>query len=335
MGVTIKDIAKEANVSIASVSRILSGKSGFNSKKTIKKVKDIAKKMGYRKNTAAVELVTQSSKVLAVIVSATKTNFANQIINGIHEEAYKHGLNVIIIYAGENDPQRQFEAVRTVIERSVRGILLLALDLSDESYNLLKEAGTPYIFLSISNNRGFPFIASDDYLIGYQSTKYLIDKGHQNIALTGLETTSYVGKKRIKGYLDALNEDGIIPKPEWVIDGSFTYEDGVNTLKSLGKSSEITGIVACSDFVGLGLINQASAWGIKVPDELSIISVDGTEVCELVRPNLTSVTQSFYEMGTLGVRYLIESNQDDHYKKFTGLKIEERQSTKRNGKILG
>ncbi|MFT8619184.1 MAG: substrate-binding domain-containing protein, partial [Lentilactobacillus hilgardii] len=67
----------------------------------------------------------------------------------------------------------------------------------------------------------------------------------------------------------------------------------------------------------------------------SIISVDGTELCELVRPNLTSVTQSFYEMGTLGVRYLIESNQDDHYKKFTGLKIEERQSTKRNGKILG
>lgn len=328
MKITIKDIAKEANVSIATVSRILSGKTEFNSKKAIKKVRTVAQKMGYRKNAAAVELVTQTSKVLAVIVSATKTNFANQIINGIHDEAYKNDLNVIIIYAGENNPQRQFKSIKTVIERSVKGIFLLALNLSNESYDLLRESGIPYIFLSISNDRGFPFIASNDYLIGYQATKYLTDRGNQNIALVGLDTNSYIGKRRIAGYQNALRESNITFHSEWIINGSFTYEDGVKALKKLGKDSIVTGIVACSDFVGLGIINQALNWGIRIPDDLSIISIDGTSICKITRPNLTSVTQSFYEMGTLGMQYLLASNLDRHYKKFTGIAIEERQSTK-------
>lgn len=117
MAVTIKDIAKQAGVSPATVSRVLSGQAAFYSEKTAKKVKKIAKKLGYQKNTAAVELVTRRSKVIAVIVSSTKTNFSDQIIDGIQQEAGEHDLNVIILYVGEKDPQMEQKALETVIER--------------------------------------------------------------------------------------------------------------------------------------------------------------------------------------------------------------------------
>lgn len=327
MNVTIKDIARQANVSIATVSRILSGKTEFNSEKTINRIQALAKKMGYQKNTAAVELVTQTSKVIAVIVSENKTNFANKIIEGIHDESYKNGLNVIIIYASQNDSKRQLESIKTVVERQVKGILLIAMNLSDDGYSLLKQVGKPYVFLSISNDRNLSFISSDDYLIGYQATKYLINKGHENIAIAGLDVHSYIGKKRIEGYRHALEESGITPFEKWIINGSFSYEDGFNTLKRLGKISPVTGIIACSDFVALGVINQASAWNIRIPKDLSIISVDGTEICKMVKPAITSVTQSFYEMGTLGVNYLMNHSHDNSYKKITTIKIETRQST--------
>lgn len=326
MGVTIKDIAKRADVSIATVSRALSGKNKFNSEKTIKKIQALAKEMGYRKNTAAVELVTRSSKVLAVIVSATKTNFANPIIDGIHEEAYKHGLNVIISYAGEKEPQRQYEAIKTIIERSVKGILLLALDLSESSYKLLSESEIPYIFLSISNNRNIPFIASNDYLIGYQATSYLIGQGHKNIALAGLDTNSYIGKQRIAGYRKALVENKLVLRPEWITNGLFTYDDGLKTMKYFGKNPKITAVVACSDLVGLGIANQAVSLGLHVPTDLSIITIDGTNLCNLVRPTLTSLTQNFHQMGILGTKYLIGNDKDTHYSKFIDVKIEKRKS---------
>lgn len=164
MAVTIKDIAKQAGVSTATVSRVLSGQTAFYSEKTAKKVKKTAKKLGYQKNTAAVELVTRRSKVIAVILSSTKSNFSDQIINGIQQEARRHDLNVIIVFAGENDSQMERKALETVIERSVMGILLVAVNLNPANEDLLLNANIPFLFLSITiKNRGLPFITSDDF----------------------------------------------------------------------------------------------------------------------------------------------------------------------------
>ncbi len=167
MTVTIKDIAETANVSIATVSRVLANKEGFYSEKTATKVRQTAEKLGYRKNTAAVELVTQRSQVIGVIVSATKTNFANDIIAGIQDEAFKHNLSVIILYAGESDVDQQHRALQTVIERSVMGILILAIRPADADIAMLRAANIPHVFLSTSfDSQQLPFIGSDDFALG-------------------------------------------------------------------------------------------------------------------------------------------------------------------------
>jgi LacI family transcriptional regulator len=327
MAATIKDIAKKAGVSPATVSRVLSNQTAFYSEKTAKKVKKAAKELGYQRNTTAVELVTQRSKVIAVIVSSTQTNFSDQIIDGIQQVANQNNLNVIILYAGEKDTQMQRKALETVIERSVMGILLIAVDLDPSNEELLTSANIPYLFLSITlKNRELPFITSDDFQIGYQATHYLIQKGHSRIGLVAADLESVTGHLRLEGYNQAMHDHGLVIQPEWVCDGDFAYEDGVVAMKQYGHNPPVTAVVASSDLAAIGVMNQAQEFGLKIPDDLAVISVDGTKLCQIVRPQITSVTQAFFEMGVRGMNRLINWPAADEKPLYTPIKIVERQS---------
>lgn len=327
MAVTIKDIAKQAGVSTATVSRVLSDQTAFYSEKTAKKVKKTAKKLGYQKNTAAVELVTRRSKVIAVILSSTKSNFSDQIINGIQQEARRHDLNVIIVFAGENDSQMERKALETVIERSVMGILLVAVNLNPANEDLLLNANIPFLFLSITiKNRGLPFITSDDFQIGYQATKYLIDKDHSKIGFAAADLDSVTGQLRLDGYRHALADNGLPLNSGWVLGGDFAYEDGVNAMKQYGREPEVTAVIASSDLAAIGVMNQARDYGLKIPADLAVMSIDGTKLCGIVRPQLTSVTQEFLEMGVRGMQQIISPPAKAAKSSFTPFKIIPRQS---------
>ena len=329
MGATIKDIAELAGVSPATVSRVLSGQSDFYSEKTARRVHRAAKKLGYQKNTSAVELVTRTSKTIAVIVSSTQTNFADQIIDGIQEQAMQKDLNVIILYAGEKNAKLQKRALETVIERSVLGILLVAIDLDPSNDNLLRSANIPFLFLSICfRNHRFPFISSDDFKIGYQATTYLIEKGHVKIDFAAADLESFTGQLRLAGYRRAMDEYRLPTSPDWVCDGDFAYEDGVLAMKQYGEETQLTAVIASSDLAAIGILNQAQAFNVKVPNDLSVVSIDGTYLCNIVRPRITSVTQSFREMGVKGMQTLLGGKLDQFDLLYTGIGITERESVK-------
>ncbi len=325
MSVTIKDVAKAAGVSTATVSRVLSGKDFFYSEKTEKKVKKAIRDLGYRKNTAAVELVTMKSKVIAVILPDTKTTFSNSIIEGIQNEAFKIDLSVIILYIGNNDREKQKRALTTVIERSVNGILLLSSQLEKENQELLNSSNIPYVYVSIAvQSENVRFIASDDFQIGYQAANFLINKGHKKIGLAALEPNTFIGRQRINGYLRALNEHSLPSNENWIFSGNYSYDDGVQAMKYYGSDTELTAIIGASDLAAIGIINQAKKIGFKVPQQLSVMSIDGTDAVNIVDPNLTSVTQSFYTMGVESMKMLLNPELKS---KYTETKIEERQST--------
>ncbi len=328
MTVTIKDIAEAAQVSVATVSRVLGNKEGFYSEKTAKKVRKVATKLGYRKNTSAVELVTRKSQVLGVIVAATKTNFSNQIIEGIQDEAFKKGLSVIILYANENDSESQARALQTVIERSVMGILVLAIQLMDDNLALLKDSRIPYRFLSTSfYGNKLPFTASDDFQIGYQATDFLIRKGHQKIGIVAIDTSLFIGQQRVAGYRQAMQDAQLSVRDCWIRVGKFTYQDGVAAMAAFGPQPDVTAIIGGSDMAAIGVLNQAQSLGLEIPDQLAVMSIDGTELVKIVRPKITSVTQSFYEMGKMGTRLLLETEVKPQ-SEYVPFKIEERQSTR-------
>ncbi len=328
---TIKDIAKLARVSTATVSRVLADKTSFYTEETAIKVRRAAEELGYQKNTAAMELVTKKSNVIAVIVESTKSNFSNQIITGIQTIAYKQNLNVIILYAGINSSELQRKSLQTVIERSVMGILLLAINLSFDNLNLLKKSRIPFFFLAVSFQKGtIPFISSDDFQIGYQATKYLISQGHKKIGFAGADSDiSYTGKLRLQGYQQALRENNLPSDKNWIKLGNYSYEAGLQAMKDYGKKNAITAIIANSDLVAIGIINQAATFGLSIPSNISVISVDGTDFCSIFRPQITSVSQSFYEMGVLGTEYLLNQRDNSVEKRFTPIEIKQRDSVKR------
>lgn len=304
MTATIKDIAKKIGVAPSTVSRVLSNKPGVGSA-TAERIRKVAKELGYKKNRAAVELVKQQSNVIAAVVSSVKTSFSGQIIDGIQAEAEKNGLNLIIIYSHSADPVEQKKALLTVIERPIKGILLLSIALSADNLTLLKDSQIPYCFLSISLDKKIqPFISSDDWQIGNQATKFLLARGHRKIGLAAIDKYPYTGRLRLAGYRQALKEAGIDPQEQWVELGDYSYAAGKLAMIHYGANTELTAIVAGSDAAAIGVLNQARILGLRVPADLSILSIDGTEMCEMVQPQLTSVSQSFYQMGVQGVKYL-------------------------------
>lgn len=327
MTATIKDVAEQAGVSTATVSRVLANKEGYYSERTAQRVRQVATSLGYEKNISAVELVTKKSQVIGVIISSVKTNFSNKIIDGIQDEALKHGLSVIMLYAGQNDPQLQERALKTLIERSVKGILVVAIQLTDQNLQLLQTSQIPYRFLSTAyNSDRLPSIASDDYQIGYQATRYLIEEGHRKIGLVAVDISEHIGQQRVAGYQTAMRQSALPVKGDWIQTGMYTYDDGANAMKTFGQQPEVTAIIGASDLASIGVLNQAVQFNLKVPEQLAIISIDGTYLAEIVRPQLTTVTQAFYEMGTLGMQMLIDQTQPVK-SLFTPIKIERRQST--------
>ncbi|KRL00899.1 LacI family DNA-binding transcriptional regulator [Liquorilactobacillus capillatus] len=329
MGITIKDIARETGFSVATVSRVLSNKEGFFSQKTATIINAAAAKLGYKKNMAATELVTQKSNVIAIIVNSTKTNFSEAIIDGIQKKATEANKRVIILYAGDHHAQSQQRALTTALERPIMGILLLSVDLFAENLKLLKSARVPFRFISISfKDPTLNYVASDDYQIGYEATKYLIEMGHRCIGLAGidLESGAHTGKQRLAGYQRALLENGIIPQKSWIQPGNYSYTAGEQAMLNYHQQKKVTAIITGSDLVGVGLLNQAAKLNLNVPNDLSIIAIDGTYLCKIVQPQLTSVTQDFYQMGYLGAAYLINGQYQNA---FTDIEITERQSVKK------
>lgn len=108
--------------------------------------------------------------------------------------------------------------------------------------------------------------------------------------------------------------------------GHFTYEDGVNAMEHYGPQTELTAVIASSDLAGIGILNQATNYGMKVPDRLAILTIDGTQLCDIVRPKLSSVTQSFFEMGANGMDMLVSDSFKEFYSMYTPIRIVERQS---------
>jgi LacI family transcriptional regulator len=327
MDVTIKDIAQATGFSTATVSRVLTNKEGYFSQKTAKKVNKAAQELGYQKNMAAIELVTRRSDVVAVIINSTKTNFADSIIEGIQQRASELGNTIIMLYTKDRDEAVQRKAITTALERPVAGILLLSVDIAPQNVELLKSSNTPYYFVSIAfHDASLPCICSDDKAVGYMAATYLLSHGHRRIALAGLDlNNSYTGQLRMDGYRSAMAEHGITVSDDWIHAGDFSYESGVEALKAYADQHPlpITAVIAGSDLVAIGILNQAQSLGIDVPAQLSIISIDGTVLCNYVQPPLTSVTQDFYRMGYIGLGRLLEHDAEIS---FTESKIVERSS---------
>ncbi|HEX7713646.1 MAG TPA: LacI family DNA-binding transcriptional regulator [Bacillota bacterium] len=307
MNPTIKDVAVTANVSVATVSRVLNDLPGY-SEETRQKVLQAITKLGYEPNALARGLVSKRSHTIGILMPSLSSMVASEILKGIEDTAHRSNQSVIVCNT-DNDGKRTLEYLQVLQEKQVDGIIVVSANIIPEYYQKMMAMRKPVILVATKYPQSnLPFIKVDDEKAAYDATSYLIQKGHRIIGmLSGTRTDQIASTPRVKGYERALSDHGIPIRENYITYGDFSFKSGMICLERLLEATpEITAIFAASDEMAVGVLSQAFKMGIAVPRQLSVIGYDNTQIAEMTTPPLTALSQPFYEMGQSGIAMLLE-----------------------------
>ena len=304
---TIYDIAKELNITAATVSRALNGNSRI-SKSTRQLVLETAEKLNYNQNRLALALKSGSSKNVGVVVPYINRNFFSSIIRGIEDELYPKGYQVIISQSHE-DKDRELKIIQNLFDAQVDAILIsTSHSNSDVDYfRLIVNKNIPIIFfdrkLSIPNVIS---VTVDDYNGGYLATQNLIDQGCQRIAHFDVNVGLELYEKRLQGYKDALARNGFSFKPEYVFPLKSDIEAGREAAQQMMKlPNPPDAIFSSTDNGLLGAVKYLQEKGIKIPDDFCVVGFSNEPFTQFMEPSMSSVDQSPIEMGKMAANLFL------------------------------
>lgn len=322
----IKDVASMAGVSISTVSRVL------NSTKKVspeleKKVMDAVNELGYSANVFAKGLKGTKSGIIAVVLTAISRTFFTTILEGIHEVAEAEGYSILITETYD-DIEREMHLMDELAAQWVDGIILgtsanqLDADANVKSYidrlHLLtkKEKNIPIVTIEYPiDNPHVDAIVIDSEKAAYEATSRLIEEfGRRNLVHVSLPKTHYLGKKRIDGFLRAMNEHGLAVDEHTIITGDYTPYSGFQAAEALfATGKKVDGIFCANDEMAVGVLKACAKRGIRIPEELAIIGNDDIFAASIVSPALSSIRVPKKEMGHVAARKIIERIQKGMY----------------------
>ena len=301
--VTLKDVAKAAGVSYATVSRALSGSSQIGSE-TRERVLKLCDEMGYTTNFVARSMVTKRTNLIGLVVPSVDNQFMSELAYHAEVSARSHGYNIMLCDSGP-DLRQEKTVVKLLLGRQVDGILIVPQ--SSRSYESLKPYldQTPTVFLS-ENLRDQPqsYVAVDNSRGSYLGTQYLYGLGHRDILYFG-QRQSTTHQLRAEGYLKACQELGLAPR---YFNSEYTrssIQGGYQLAKELfQKPLDYTAIFASTDSNALGVLTAADELGIDIPGRLSLIGFDNISATALSRIDLTTIDQPKKAMAVQAVDML-------------------------------
>lgn len=307
MSVSIKDVAKEAGVSIATVSRVLNDIDVVN-EETKKKVLDAIKKLGYRPNIVARSLKTQRTKTIGILIPDISSQLYPEIVRGAEDVANIYNYNVMLCNS-DVDTEKEKEYLRVLKEKMVDGVLYMSSNLEEEILDLINELDLKTVLVETKDKEGaLPSVIIDNIQATYDATNYVINNGANKVAFIGMRRESNnAWGERFLGYEKALQEKGI------QVDESLVYCDtlkvktgyeGVGNI--LSKNDKIDAIVCASDEIAMGAINALRDKGIKVPEDVSVIGFNDIYAASIFYPKITTISQPMYDMGSIAMRMLIK-----------------------------
>ncbi|TQR21646.1 LacI family DNA-binding transcriptional regulator [Psychrobacillus vulpis] len=309
---TIKDIAREAGVSITTVSRVLNKKEEGMSQETREKVLRVMEELNYQPNKLARGLVTKRSNMLGLIVPNISNPFFPELCRGAEDEANKRQYSLIICNS-DDQTQKEENYLRLLKEQQVDGILLSSKDrLSKTSKNQLQSGKIPYVLFDRGeegNNYSGVFL--DNEKGGYLAGKHLTDLGHTKIAcMTGPQDIRN-SQQRLLGFQQALMENSVNLLGSFILDGDFQMDTAYRVAKDFLQNNNVTAIFACNDLMACGIYRAAHEIGIQIPEQLSIIGFDDIPLVTALIPKLTTIRQGTYEMGRKAIELLINKIENN------------------------
>ena len=305
--ITIYDLARKLNISPATVSRGLQDHPAI-SKKTKKRILDLADKIGYRSNNFARNLRNQKTDTIGVIVPRLNSSFMSSVISGIEHVANREGYNLIISQSSESSDKDAANA-KTMFNNRVDGLLVsLAYDTKDLAhFTSFFNKNVPVIFFDrVMEHKNCTNIIIDNRKAAYEATKHLIEQGSKRVVHVTAPLKQNVYVERMQGYKQALAEFKIKFKSDDIIICNLSQESGAEVADKIAAMKPIpTGAFVANDNCAVGIMLALMQKGYKIPEDIAIAGFNNDPVSRVVQPNLTTVNYSGYEVGEVAARHLI------------------------------
>ncbi|MGG3466383.1 catabolite control protein A [Neobacillus pocheonensis] len=332
MNITIYDVAREANVSMATVSRVVNGNPNVKPV-TRKKVLEVIERLGYRPNAVARGLASKKTTTVGVIIPDISNIFFAELARGIEDIATMYKYNIILSNSDQNK-EKELHLLGTMLGKQVDGIVFMSGNITADHVEEFEKSPVPIVLAgSIEESDKIPSVNIDYEEAVYDSVKEFIEKGHKNIAFViGPLHEPKNAQKKLKGYQRALQDSGITYNEELVVEGDYTYDSGIEAFEKLLEASERpTAILVGADEMALGVVHGAEDKGYKIPEDFEVITSDNTRLSLMVRPQLTTIVQPLYDIGAVAMRLLTKLMNKEKTSENTVIlphRIEHRQSTK-------
>ena len=332
MAVTIYDVAREANVSMATVSRVVNGNQNVKPA-TRKKVLDCIERLGYRPNAVARGLASKKTTTVGVIVPDISISFYSELSRGVADIATMYEYNIILSNSDERTV-REVELIEDHLGKQVDGMIFMSDSISDEVRKEMATANIPIVLAgTLDTENQLPSVNIDYEEGAYIATKKMIDNGHERIIFVSGPFTRDINRESKKvGYIRALKEAGLPIEEELIIELDNSYDTAYQSWKQIVElPGKPNAIVATNDRLAVGVLNGLRDNGLSVPGDYEIICFEHSNMARVVRPQLTSIAVPLYDLGAVAMRLLtklMDGEEVSEKQVILPFRLEERDSMK-------
>ncbi len=303
--VTMADVAREAGVSLMTVSRVINDKNDV-APTTRQQVLDVIGRLGYRPSGIARGLATRRTGTLGLVVPDVANPFFADVARGVEQVAYAEGYNVFLCNT-EEDPARELAVLESLEEKRVDGLVLCSSRLPEDELRAVVGRYPALVLVNrrLEGDQGRSVLV-DDQRGGRLATQLLLEAGHRAIGFLAGPAVSHSGRERARGYRAALADAGLDYQPAWVRHCAPVVEAGQGATRALlAEHPEISALFCYNDLVAVGALQACAELGCQVPADLAVVGYDDIPLAALVSPALTTCRVLRFELGAETVRLLL------------------------------
>lgn len=290
---------------MATVSRVVNNNPNVKPQ-TRKKVFEAIERLGYRPNAVARGLASKKTTTVGVVIPDISNAIFSEVARGIEDIANMYHYNIILCNA-DKKKDKEIRVINTLLEKQVDGLLFMGGAVTEEHIQAFQTSSVPIVLCATSDESGtIPSVDIDHQKAAFDAVETLIKEGHRDIAMiSGTLQDPSNGYARFHGYKNALEAAGLKYDESYVRIGNYRYESGIDAMKYfLELKKRPTAVFAATDEMAIGAIHCIQDAGLKVPQDISVISVDNIRMASMVRPQLTTVAQPMYDIGAVSMRLL-------------------------------
>ena len=309
--ITIYDVAKKAGVSMATVSRVVNGNPNVKPG-TRKKVMEVIDELDYRPNAVARGLASKKTTTVGVIIPDVTNVYFSSLARGIDDVATMYKYNIILANSDGNE-EKEIQVFNTLLAKQVDGIIYMGTHLTEKLREQIKRSKTPVVLAGSIDHKNEIVSVHVDYVKAVkEAVNNMLAHGDKRIAfVSGPLSYPINGEYRLKGYKEALAENGIEFDQDLVFETNDSYRAGETLWPALSAAHADAAFVA-DDELATGVLNGAVDAGAQIPAEFEVITGNDSKLTQIVRPKLSSITQPLYDIGAVAMRCLTKMmNKED------------------------